>query len=612
MLSKHLGSFLLCLNLFIFASLIGKSQETICGFCGKDFVVLGRHSWRCKDRLIINSVTVDNPITADNGPSTHHLQTSQRTETISHSLANTNNVIRGEQSCDHDNDSYTCFCGRKCAGLRGFQAHKRSCRVLDIPDLRLMFELGPDPEPDPDDSEETNTDSCSYFEYERVSKLPGIKLPKSEDQWKEANEHFKTVLPYNSEIAYIEDTLVHTQKAIYQYFSEKYGCVNTNIFDGYSAIYGHLSKRQLKLKLRELKTAQYPREDEIKFVSGLLHSKYNPNKKKRINSNINHELQIKSNFSKYCRSTFESKENVKPCFDESTCYTFFKNRQREKHVNKSFSPPVWMKKLNQPSKEFDLSPPSYREIVSIIRKMKSSGSPCPFDQISVIVLKRCPIVRTMIWKIIEKSWEIGKVPTVWKNGLTVLIHKNGVNTDPGNFRPITLEPVLCKVFTSWMRNRIYKHLCENEYIETNIQKGFWSGISGTIEHTQHLTYLINHARLKQRSLCVSLIDLKNAFGEVHHDLIKAVLAYHHVPPPMPALVRSLYDGFKISVAGDGYVTNPIRVDRGVLQGDSLSPLLFNMCVNTLINTIKELNAWDIQQKRSCHRVTGSSLLTTLQ
>ena len=246
-----------------------------------------------------------------------------------------------------------------------------------------------------------------------------------------------------------------------------------------------------------------------------------------------------------------------------------------------------MKKLNQPSKEFDLSPSSYREIASMIRKMKSSGSPCLFDQISVIVLKRCPIVRIMIWKIIEKSWKIGKVPTVWKNGLTVLIHKKGVNTDPGNFRPITLEPVLCKVFTSWMRNRIYKHLCENEYIETNIQKGFWSGISGTIKHTQHLTYLINHARLKQRSLCVSLIDLKNGFGEVHHDLIKAVLDYHHVPPAMSALVRSLYDGFKISVAGNGYVTNPIRVDRGVLQGDSLSPLLFNMCVNILIKTIED-------------------------
>ena len=63
--------------------------------------------------------------------------------------------------------------------------------------------------------------------------------------------------------------------------------------------------------------------------------------------------------------------------------------------------------------------------------------------------------------------------------------------------------------------------------------------------------------------------------------------YHHVPPAMSALARSLYDGFKISVAGDGYVTNPIRVDRGVLQWDSLSPLLFNMCVNTLIKTIED-------------------------
>ena len=101
-----------------------------------------------------------------------------------------------------------------------------------------------------------------------------------EDQWKETNEHFKTVLPYNSEIANIEDTIVHMQKSIYQYFSDKYGCVNKNIFNGYSAIYGHLSKGQLKLKLRELKTAEYPREDEIKFVSSLLHLKFNPNEKR--------------------------------------------------------------------------------------------------------------------------------------------------------------------------------------------------------------------------------------------------------------------------------------------------------------------------------------------
>ena len=34
------------------------------------------------------------------------------------------------------------------------------------------------------------------------------------------------------------------------------------------------------------------------------------------------------------------------------------------------------------------------------------------------------------------------------------------------------------------------------------------------------------------------------------------------------------------------MTSPIGVHRGVLEGDSLSPLLFNLIINTLINTIK--------------------------
>ncbi len=43
---------------------------------------------------------------------------------------------------------------------------------------------------------------------------------------------------------------------------------------------------------------------------------------------------------------------------------------------------------------------------------------------------------------------------------------------------------------------------------------------------------------------------------------------------MSAFIASLYDGFTISVATEQFITRPIEVQRGVLQGDSLSPLLF--------------------------------------
>ena len=170
-----------------------------------------------------------------------------------------------------------------------------------------------------------------------------------------------------------------------------------------------------------------------------------------------------------------------------------------------------------------------------------------------------------------------------------MIYKKDTAENPANFRPICLEPVLLKVLTSLIRNRIFNFVCSNGFIESGIQKGFWPGISGTIEHTELLSYIINHARTKQRSLIVTLIDLKNAFGEVHHRLVRTVLAGHHIPEEIVCFIENLYTDFSISIVTKECTTKPIPVERGVLQGDCLSPLLFNLCVNSLIQSINDEN-----------------------
>ena len=52
--------------------------------------------------------------------------------------------------------------------------------------------------------------------------------------------------------------------------------------------------------------------------------------------------------------------------------------------------------------------------------------------------------------------------------ITILIHKKDPTDDPGNFRPITLESVPLKIFTSAMRNRTYEFLLKNEYVESSV------------------------------------------------------------------------------------------------------------------------------------------------
>ncbi|CAB4011668.1 Hypothetical predicted protein, partial [Paramuricea clavata] len=120
----------------------------------------------------------------------------------------------------------------------------------------------------------------------------------------------------------------------------------------------------------------------------------------------------------------------------------------------------------------------------------------------------------------------------------------------------------------------------------NIQKGFTPNMSGTLELTAQMANIINKARIKQRSLVITLLDLKNAFGEVHHNLITSVLDYNHIPEHVKLIIKSLYTDFKTSIITFEFRTPFIPVRRGVLQGDCLSPLLFNMCFNTFIQHIK--------------------------
>ena len=102
----------------------------------------------------------------------------------------------------------------------------------------------------------------------------------------------------------------------------------------------------------------------------------------------------------------------------------------------------------------------------------------------------------------------------------------------GNFCPITLESVALKIFSSLLCNKIYEFLSKNNFVENHYQKVFTPKMSRTFEHITEMGHMINHARIKQKSLTITLIDfLKNA---VLYDNICELVHY-------------LYNNFQISI-----------------------------------------------------------------
>ena len=129
---------------------------------------------------------------------------------------------------------------------------------------------------------------------------------------------------------------------------------------------------------------------------------------------------------------------------------------------------------------------------------------------------------------------------------------------------------------------MFSYLRSNNYLEHKVQKGFLPKLSGTFEHTAQMAQVINKARVKQRSLVITLLDLKNAFGEVDHNLIPEVLKYHHT-----FCISKHASNFHTSIITKSFKTPFIKVGRGVLQGDCLSPLTFNPCFNTFNRYISD-------------------------
>ena len=545
----------------------------VCAFCGKDFISLGRHSWRCKSKL--NS---ENDFTRVN------------TSPLNLFSPDSMPVIT------NGNKEVKCTCGKHCKGLKGLKAHQRSCRIILGLHENLRNDLDEENYDDIDENTfgDTNDSNCTLTPIICIgnsteSMKNGVKLPKSTHQWSIANDFFKAAFlnrPISS--AGLNDVIKEFNVVIYNYFKDTCGSVDSNYNTNLSAKYKDKSAKDLKRILKVLKRSGDDIE-EIKFVSRKLRLTLrngNIGDVKTTNINFDHDSLISKSFWGYVKRFLTSKDKKLPSFTEADCISFFRNVFTSMNPNKIFRIPSWIPLFAPPQIPFNLDPPSYQQVTNVIRNMKASGSPCPLDQISVIAFKRCPYLRTYLTDIIRSVWSSGEVPSEWKKACTILVHKKGDTADPANFRPITLESVPLKIFTSCLRNSLYQFLLENNYIESKIQKGFTPKISGTLEHTSQMANAINKARIKQRSLIITLLDLKNAFGEVHHNLIFEVLRYHHIPNQISNLIRNLYTDFHTSIITSNFNSPFLIVGRGVLQGDCLSPLLFNLCLNTFIQHIK--------------------------
>ena len=139
-----------------------------------------------------------------------------------------------------------------------------------------------------------------------------------------------------------------------------------------------------------------------------------------------------------------------------------------------------------------------------------------------------------------------------------------------------------------VENRWLSYMLLNGYMDKNIQKAFINGIPGCFEHQAKLATAIQEARRKHRSLTVCWLDLANAYGSVHHQLIHFTLNHYHAPSKLVNTVANLYTDLSATITTPSWATQEIPLQIGVFQGDPLSVVIFNTVMCTLIEALHPL------------------------
>ena len=166
-----------------------------------------------------------------------------------------------------------------------------------------------------------------------------------------------------------------------------------------------------------------------------------------------------------------------------------------------------------------------------------------------------------------------------------------------NYRGITLTSIAAKIYNALLRNRIEPKI---DNILRKNQNGFRRNRSTT---SQILTIrrILEGVQAKNLQATLLFVDFTKAFDSIHRGKMEQILLAYGLPKETVAAIMILYRNTKVKVRSPDGDTEYFDIVAGVLQGDTLAPYLFIICLDyvlrTSIDKIRE-NGFELTKRRS--------------
>ena len=129
--------------------------------------------------------------------------------------------------------------------------------------------------------------------------------------------------------------------------------------------------------------------------------------------------------------------------------------------------------IHSPDRSYMITPINAEHISKASSKFKSSHGH-GLDNISSFFLKKgMPVSANGISQMLDLCLSLGKFPDIWKMARVTIIYEDGSRNEVSNYRPISVLPVVSRLFEKLVYDQLYTYLNTNSLIHSG-QSGLQS------------------------------------------------------------------------------------------------------------------------------------------